>query len=135
MIITSAEVGRAQADLLATKGYAVATATTPVAGDFRATQAEIARALRLPESAGTNLDALEDSLRDLPQIWGGPVALLWEGAESLARTDGSRFWILCEILDGADLPVIAAGEASMGAGTLAAESGTPAGDEGSKDDR
>ena len=115
MIVTSAEHARAQADLLTTKGYAVATATTPVAADFRATQTEIARALRLPETAGRNLDALEDSLRDLAQIWGGPVALLWEGAEALARTDGSRFWILCEILDGADLPVIAAGESSIGA--------------------
>ena len=64
--------------------------------------------------AGQNLDALVDSLRDLPEIWGGPVALLWEGAAMLARADGRGWWILGEILDEADLPVIAAGEASIG---------------------
>ncbi|MGO0575616.1 barstar family protein [Ornithinimicrobium panacihumi] len=110
MIITQPEnVASLEANLRG-RGYAVATATTPVTGDFRATQAEIARALRLPESAGTNLDALEDSLRDLPEIWGGPVALHWQDAETLARHDGPRFWILCEILDGADMPVIAGGQ-------------------------
>lgn len=114
MIITPAEnVASLEANLTG-RGYAVATATTPPTGDFRSTQAEIARALRLPETAGRNLDALEDSLRDLPQIWDGPVALHWQGAETLARTDGPRFWILCEILDAADLPVIASGETTIG---------------------
>ena len=115
MIVTSAEHARTQADLLRSRGYAVASAATPVTGDFRQTQAAIAAALKLPHTAGSNLDALEDSLRDLPQIWDGQqVALLWEDAQRVARADGSRFWILCEILDAADLPVIASGESVIG---------------------
>lgn len=93
------------------RGYAVACAVTPVTGDLRQTQAAIARTLRLPDTAGTNLDALEDSLRDLTDIWGGPVALLWEGAEHLARADSQGWWVLTDILDAADLPVIATGAA------------------------
>ena len=68
-------------------GYAVARAATPLEAGLRATQAEIARALRLPDPAGTNLDAMVDTLRDLPQIWGADrVALVWEDAGRLAAT-------------------------------------------------
>lgn len=111
MIITAADVAHRLTEQLHEKGYEVAVATSDPAGDFRATQAAIAAALRLPETAGTNLDALEDSLHDLEQIWGRPVALLWQDASRLARSDGDRWWILAEILDAADLPVIAAREA------------------------
>ncbi|GGK56787.1 barstar family protein [Ornithinimicrobium pekingense] len=98
------------------QGYAVASVVTPVEGGLRAAQAEIARTLRLPAVAGTNLDAMADALRDLPQIWGtDQVALLWEDAERLAADDGRAWWILGEILDDAeDLTVVAFGEARMG---------------------
>lgn len=98
------------------QGYAVASVVTPLEGGLRATQAEIARTLRLPAVAGTNLDAMADALRDLPQIWGADnVALLWQDAERLAADDGRAWWILGEILDDAeDLTVLAFGEARMG---------------------
>lgn len=101
---------------LGAQGYAVASAVTPAEGGLRAAQAEIAQALRLPAVAGTNLDAMADALRDLPQIWGSEqVALLWEDAERLAAEDGRAWWILGEILDDAeDLTVVAFGEARMG---------------------
>ncbi|WP_161965046.1 barstar family protein [Ornithinimicrobium cerasi] len=97
-------------------GYAVASAVTPAAADLRQTQAELARALRLPGVAGSNLDAMADTLRDLPQIWGSDrVALLWEDADRLAAHDGRAWWILGEILDDADdLTVVALGEARLG---------------------
>jgi hypothetical protein len=46
-------------------------------------------ALRLPDSAAGNLDALADSLRDLPLRWPGcdRLALLVAGADSLVRGD------------------------------------------------
>ncbi len=101
---------------LETQGYAVASVVTPAEGGLRAAQAEIARALRLPVAAATNLDAMADTLRDLPQIWGSPqVALLWEEAERLVAVDGRAWWILGEILDDADdLTVVAFGQARMG---------------------
>ncbi|MFX0537588.1 barstar family protein [Ornithinimicrobium sp. Y1847] len=108
MIVASADDAHLLLEQLREDGYDVAVASTDPE-DFRATQASIAKALRLPESAGRNLDALADSLRDLGDHWPGPVALLWEDAESLARTDGRHWWILAEILDEADLAVIAAG--------------------------
>ena len=98
------------------QGYAVASAVTPLGGGLRAAQAEIARALRLPSAAASNLDAMADTLRDLTEIWGAEqVALLWEDAERLAAEDGRAWWILAEILDDADdLVVVALGEARFG---------------------
>lgn len=101
---------------LETQGYAVAHAVTPAQADLRSAQAEIARALRLPGNAATNLDAMADTLRDLPQIWGADkIALLWEDAGRLAGQDGRAWWILGELLDEADeLTVVALGEAHLG---------------------
>ncbi|GAA1173278.1 hypothetical protein GCM10009584_12920 [Ornithinimicrobium humiphilum] len=98
------------------RGYAVASAVTPLEGGLRASQAEIARALRLPATAAGNLDAMVDSLRDLPDIWGtSQVALLWQDAERLAVAEGRSWWLLAEILDDADdLTVVAFGEARLG---------------------
>lgn len=92
-------------------GYALTTVTTPATGGLRETQAQLAHALRLPEPASTNLDAMADSLRDLRGIWGGhEVALLWQEAGQLAEDDGRAWWILAEILDDADaLAVVALG--------------------------
>ncbi|MFK5633520.1 barstar family protein [Ornithinimicrobium sp. LYQ103] len=77
MIIVPAERLDSVRATLEESGYAVAQATTPAQAGLRQTQAEIAAALRLPEPADRNLDAMADSLRDLDQLWDGQrVALL-----------------------------------------------------------
>lgn len=97
-------------------GYAVARAATPVEGGLRAMQAELARALRLPGNAATNLDAMADTLRDLSMIWGSEkVALVWEDAERLATADGRAWWLLAQLLDEVEhLTVVALGAAVIG---------------------
>jgi hypothetical protein len=87
---------------LAGSGFAVAEVAGPTTG-LRDAQAAIARALRLPDTAGRNLDALVDSLRDLATWWPDAerVALLWPGAEELVDGDLPGFLTLTEILRGA----------------------------------
>lgn len=51
-------------------------------------------ALGLPDWYGANLDALEDSLRDLT----GPRVLLWDGWSTLAESDRDTFDTVLEIL-------------------------------------
>ena len=82
-------------------GYAVAE--VPAEAGMRAAQAAIARALRLPETAGRNLDAMADALRDLATWWPDDeqVALLWPGAEQLVEGDLPGFLTLTGILRGA----------------------------------
>ena len=84
---------------VAGSGFAVADVAGPATG-LREAQAAIARALRLPETAGRNLDALVDSLRDLATWWPDDerVALLWPGAEELVEGDLPGFLTLTEIL-------------------------------------
>jgi hypothetical protein len=67
---------------------------------LRGAQAAIARALRLPDTAGRNLDAMVDSLRDLATWWPDDerVALLWRGAEQLVDSDLPGFLTLTDIL-------------------------------------
>ncbi|OZM77597.1 hypothetical protein CFP66_34620 [Pseudonocardia sp. MH-G8] len=67
---------------------------------MRTAQAAIARALRLPESGGRNLDALVDALRDLAVWWPEDerVVLLWHDAGRLVDADLPGFLILTEIL-------------------------------------
>ena len=48
--------------------------------------AAIGAALGFPDHFGKNLDALNDSLRDLP----GPTVLLWDGWCTLARASCQR---------------------------------------------
>jgi len=85
--------------MLVEGGYAVAEVQRDTTG-MREAQAAIARALRLPETAGRNLDALVDSLRDLATWWPDDerVALLWPGAERLVEADLPGFLTLTEIL-------------------------------------
>jgi hypothetical protein len=80
-------------------GFAVAEVDGRATG-MRAAQAAIARALRLPETAGRNLDAMVDSLRDLATWWPDDerVVLLWPGAEELVEADLPGFLTLTEIL-------------------------------------
>lgn len=84
---------------LSGSGFAVAEVSGPAVG-MREAQAAIARALRLPETAGRNLDALADSLRDLATWWPDDerVALFWPGAEQLVEGDLPGFLALTEIL-------------------------------------
>lgn len=72
--------------------------TTPTS--LRAAQAAIASALRLPETASHNLDAMVDSLRDLAVWWpeSPKVVLLLHGAESLVESDLPGWHTLTEIL-------------------------------------
>jgi hypothetical protein len=86
---------------LAGSGFAVAEAGQ--AAGMREAQAAIAAALRLPETAGRNLDALVDSLRDLATWWPDDerVALLWSGADELVDADLPGFLTLTDILRGA----------------------------------
>lgn len=127
-LLPAEQLEAVRAHLLAA-GYAVASAVTPTTPGLRETQVELATALRLPGTAATNLDAMADALRDLPQIWGAPrVALVWEDAERLARADGRAWWILGELLDDADdLTVVALGQARLGRPELREEIGAEPG--------
>jgi len=60
-------------------------------------------ALDLPMTAANNLDALTDSLRDLPSSWAGTsrLALLWTGADSLLTADLWAFTQAAVILQSA----------------------------------
>jgi len=84
-------------------GYAVLTVDTASVTDFREAQARIAAALRLPETAGRNLDALADSLRDLARYWpeADRVALVWSHPEKLIEADAAGWFRLANVLDDA----------------------------------
>ena len=79
---------------------------------MRSAQAAIATALRLPETAGTNLDALVDSLRDLATWWPHDerVVLVLHGAESLVAGDLPGWHTLTDILREASADLWRGGE-------------------------
>ncbi|HWJ66238.1 MAG TPA: barstar family protein [Nocardioides sp.] len=54
----------------------------------------IGEALAFPATYGQNLDALNDSLRDLP----GRTVLLWDAWSGLARAEPRRFAVLVAVL-------------------------------------
>jgi RNAse (barnase) inhibitor barstar len=54
----------------------------------------VGEALSFPDHYGTNLDALNDCLRDLP----GSTVLLWDGWSTLAREDKTAFAAIRAIL-------------------------------------
>lgn len=72
----------------------------PTRTSLRTAQAAVAAALRLPETAGRNLDAMVDSLRDLATWWpeSERVVLLLHHAESLVESDLPGWHTLTEIL-------------------------------------
>jgi Barstar (barnase inhibitor) len=88
---------------LTTRGWALAHCWSAVGAGMRQTQAAVATALRLPEPAGRNLDALADLALDLPRFWPGEdkVALLWHDADVLETTDRAGHDRLVQILRGA----------------------------------
>ena len=59
---------------------------------------EIGAALAFPPHHGTNLDALNDSLRDLP----GPTVLLWEAWSGFARAEPDGFERVVAVLGSRD---------------------------------
>lgn len=92
---------------LAGSGLKVVWMTQPLEAGLRETQAAIAAVLELPTPAERNLDAFADSLRDVRTWWGGEaVALLWEEADRLRRTDARAYRLLTAILDEARVPTI-----------------------------
>lgn len=84
----------------------------PAPTTLRTAQAAIAAALRLPETAGRNLDALVDSLRDLATWWPDDehVVLLLHRAESLVAADLPGWHTLTEILREASADLWRGGE-------------------------
>lgn len=82
-------------------GFAIAEADLGEDGaTMRTAQAAIATALRLPETAGRNLDAMVDSLRDLALWWpeSDKIVLVLHGAQSLVDGDLPGWHTLTEIL-------------------------------------
>lgn len=67
---------------------------------MRTMQVRIAEALHLPATAGTNLDALVDSLRDLYRWWPGTRVLMlaWHDAHLLVEDDLPGWLELVDIL-------------------------------------
>lgn len=84
-------------------GYAVVSVDTAGVGDFRVAQARIAAGLRLPETAGRNLDALADSLGDLARYWPSTprIALFWTHPERLIAADAPGWFRLADVLQDA----------------------------------
>lgn len=83
---------------LGSAGFTVAETGTP--DSLRGAQAAVAEALRLPETAGRNLDALVDSLRDLAAWWPDSerIVLLLHEATALVESDLPGWHTLTEIL-------------------------------------
>lgn len=84
-------------------GYRVVEVDTATVSDFRVAQARIAAALRLPDTAGRNLDALSDSLGDLARYWPQDhrIALFWTHPETLIDQDTSGWFRLADVLQDA----------------------------------
>lgn len=81
----------------------VAVAEVRLGPDLREAQAEVARALALPDPAATNLDAFADTLTDLATWWPDDdgIALLLHGAHDLSDADPQGWQTLSDILTGA----------------------------------
>ncbi|QQS02383.1 MAG: barstar family protein [Austwickia sp.] len=75
---------------------------TDIVGRRRALPA-LAAALRLPGAADHNLDALMDTLRDLPDLFPGVdrLALLWRAAEQFIEGEPAAWESVREILSAA----------------------------------
>jgi hypothetical protein len=85
--IAAAGTERVVSPALTAAGFTIARAQTANVAKTARYRA-VVDALQLPDSATNNLDALVDSLRDLPEVWPNTerLALLWSGADALART-------------------------------------------------
>ncbi|MFT4295889.1 MAG: barstar family protein [Micropruina sp.] len=81
-------------------GYTVVAVDTAGVTDFREAQRRIADGLRLPETAGRNLDALADSLADLARYWPGAprLVLAWCRPERVIEADPTGWFRLTDVL-------------------------------------
>lgn len=81
-------------------GYTVVALDTQGVSRFRAAQAALATALKLPASAGRNLDALADSLGDLARYWPDAprLVLAWTHPQQLMLDDERGWFRLVEVL-------------------------------------
>ena len=97
-----ADAGRGEAliERCRDAGYTVVAVDTTGVGDFREAQRRIASGLRLPETAGINLDALADSLRDLARYWPDTprLALVWCHPEQIIDGDTAGWFRLTDVL-------------------------------------
>lgn len=94
VVTATPEVAREAQPLLREAGYEVVTVDGSRAGTRREALTAIAAALDLPGSAGHNLDALLDTLRDLPDrtdLGGRGVVLVWTCADRI-RVRDPRGW-------------------------------------------
>ncbi|MFT4217931.1 MAG: barstar family protein [Micropruina sp.] len=85
---------------LRASGYAVVAIDTGGVSDFREAQRRIAAGLRLPATAGRNLDALADSLHDMARHWPDAmrIALVWWRPERLIDADLTGWLRLADVL-------------------------------------
>lgn len=84
--------------------WAVALGASPDGSSVRTLQAGLAESLDLPGNAATNLDALADTLRDLPDRaeGGAGTLLVWTPAEGLGLEDdglGTLLQLLLDVVD------------------------------------
>jgi len=81
-------------------GFTVVAVDTAGVTGFREAQRRISDGLRLPATAGRNLDALADSLHDLARYWPDAerLALVWSGAERLIDADTPGWFRLADVL-------------------------------------
>jgi hypothetical protein len=88
------------ADSLKNAEYALAPADTSNADSRYEVYRVLADALFLPPTAGANLDALIDGLRELSDRWPDTsrLVLLWSGAEALVRADLLGWTVLAQTL-------------------------------------
>ena len=103
LLFADAADGDALAQRADAAGYTVVTVDTEGVTDFRVAQARVAGALRLPVTAGRNLDALADSLGDLARYWPDAprIAMFWTHPERLIDMDPSGWFRLAEVLQDA----------------------------------
>lgn len=92
---------------------------TDIVGRRKALPA-LATALRLPGAADHNLDALLDTLRDLPDLWPGidRMALLWRAAEQFLEGEPDAWAQVRDILEMASEELHASGFAFETVGFL-----------------
>lgn len=115
VVTATPEVARRALPLLREAGYEVVTIDGTRAGTRREALAAIAAALDLPGAADHNLDALLDTLRDLPDrdrreesggadavdfdaARGSGLVLLWTRADRLRVRDPRGWRAVCDVL-------------------------------------
>jgi RNAse (barnase) inhibitor barstar len=96
---TEAEVGI----VLSAAGFAIVGVNGAELAGRRQLYRSIATVLRLPDTAGANLDALADGLRDLARSWPATdrIVLLWSRADRLVAEDLLAWTMLAEVLSSA----------------------------------